>query len=484
LSTAKLKSQKGVKNTIRMTKKEGVVTGLKSLVDFRHMQKFQHEKSERLKPLSESLLQKEERAQARGTTMLDLLGGSKVKPKVTVTAIHSDADDDSDRLTHDGDSDAESLASTKELLNEIISEELQTNGEALSNLLNTCLDSALLTVAFGLRQCGLIVGLFVMVVSAYVNQNNVLLNLKCCSMTNTSQVSYEFSRIAFGRIGEVAFIVFNTVFPFLQMVSYIFAARDAVKICLAELVFPKYADKVNGGLGNHNGSGSGSGSGAGINHNDIRSATTTMLASDSPVSDSTIGLSLAGVGDAASPTDNHDSYLHYLHDFLFDDTVLKCGLWLLLFTPLTYKRDMGSIGAMSWFAFAAAIICCVCVVAHMVLFLIGPASQLSIWTHHEQHRYALGQQRLGAGIAKGIADSGAGNSGTSSEASSPSGTSKSLTSAHESYDHTPPSILSVFGQLIIGSGVLWPTGWIGLCCGIPVLALLFCGEYGAQVRTM
>ena len=235
-----------------------------------------------------------------------------------------------------------------------VAQTLQTNEQATANLLNTCLDSAVLTVGFGLDRCGLLVGFGVMLLSAWLNARSVLLNLECCRLTNSPESSPAFARRALGRAGEAVFLFFNAAFPFLQQVSYVFAVRDALL--------------------------------------------------------------------AVTP----------LSTGLFcNDIALKTLICVVLFAPPTYRRSLPDLGLMSRVAFAACV-CCVSCIAVLSCLRMMPAI---------------------------------------------------LSEDHHFWEVDPSAIdRKVLSSPTRRGGIrMLPDSVVDVCLGGPVLALLFCGEFGAQV---
>lgn len=105
---------------------------------------------------------------------------------------------------------------------------LQTNEEAIVNLLNNCLGSGMLTMGFAIAKAGIIPALCMMALSAFLNRFTLLLNLRTCKLAGCDPASSELGEKAFGSAGRVVLILLYTVFGFLCCVSYVDAAADSV----------------------------------------------------------------------------------------------------------------------------------------------------------------------------------------------------------------------------------------------------------------
>ena len=105
---------------------------------------------------------------------------------------------------------------------------LQTNSEAIVNLLNNCLGSGMLTMGYAIAKAGIIPAICMMALSAFLNRFTLLLNLHTCSLAGCDPASAEIGEKAFGHAGRVALILLYTVFGFLCCVSYVDAAADAI----------------------------------------------------------------------------------------------------------------------------------------------------------------------------------------------------------------------------------------------------------------
>merc|ERR1719277_2405554 len=74
--------------------------------------------------------------------------------------------------------------------------DLQTNTEAITNLLNNCLGSGVLAVALGIRKSGLIAGGIMLVVSCIMNRFSLLLIMDSCKLAGIP--------LSYSTIGSVA----------------------------------------------------------------------------------------------------------------------------------------------------------------------------------------------------------------------------------------------------------------------------------------
>eukprot|EP00404_Azadinium_spinosum_P034004 CAMPEP_0180658880 /NCGR_PEP_ID=MMETSP1037_2-20121125/57261_1 /TAXON_ID=632150 /ORGANISM="Azadinium spinosum, Strain 3D9" /LENGTH=167 /DNA_ID=CAMNT_0022685839 /DNA_START=26 /DNA_END=526 /DNA_ORIENTATION=+ len=70
-------------------------------------------------------------------------------------------------------------------------EGLQTNGEAMLNLLNNCLGSGMLGMGYCVSQLGLVLGLLAMLASLFLNKYTLLLNLKLSTVAGCKPASTE-----------------------------------------------------------------------------------------------------------------------------------------------------------------------------------------------------------------------------------------------------------------------------------------------------
>lgn len=120
-----------------------------------------------------------------------------------------------------GGSDTESPAGESKV-------DLQTNREAVTNLLNNCLGAGLLAVPYAVRNLGLVMAVVVLVLSAMLNRYTLVLIVKCCEIADI-EVSYnKLGSHAFGAAGR-ALVIFVFVFMgFGCLVSYTDATADSI----------------------------------------------------------------------------------------------------------------------------------------------------------------------------------------------------------------------------------------------------------------
>jgi len=105
---------------------------------------------------------------------------------------------------------------------------LQTNGEAIVNLLNNCLGSGMLSMGFAFAKAGILASVGVMLLSAFLNRFTLLLNVKTNALAGTDPSSADVGHKAFGQAGRVSLILLYTIFSFFCCVSYVDASADAV----------------------------------------------------------------------------------------------------------------------------------------------------------------------------------------------------------------------------------------------------------------
>lgn len=131
-------------------------------------------------------------------------------------------------LLHEADEAAEVTPAA-----EAAAASLQTNGEAIVNLLNNCLGSGMLSMGFAIAKAGILPALGMMLFSAVLNRYTLLLNVTTNGLAKTDPASAELGAHAFGGAGRVTLILLYSVFGFLCCVSYVDAAADAVEGLLA-----------------------------------------------------------------------------------------------------------------------------------------------------------------------------------------------------------------------------------------------------------
>ena len=106
--------------------------------------------------------------------------------------------------------------------------ELQSNGEAVVNLLNNCLGSGLLSVAFAVSQAGLAVSLGCIVFFMVLNLFTILLNLKSCQLANCHPGTCQIGQKTFGTFGRLFMTLIFVSQSFFVMVSYADACADGI----------------------------------------------------------------------------------------------------------------------------------------------------------------------------------------------------------------------------------------------------------------
>jgi sodium-coupled neutral amino acid transporter 11 len=106
---------------------------------------------------------------------------------------------------------------------------LQTNGEAMVNLLNNCLGSSLVGISFAIMQAGWGTALVCIVFSVLLNKYTLLLNLKTCFVGQIDPSGTAIAEKAYGKTGKTIMVFTYTFFGFFCMVSYISASADCIK---------------------------------------------------------------------------------------------------------------------------------------------------------------------------------------------------------------------------------------------------------------
>eukprot|EP00929_Paragymnodinium_shiwhaense_P021881 TRINITY_DN14146_c0_g1_i1.p1 TRINITY_DN14146_c0_g1~~TRINITY_DN14146_c0_g1_i1.p1 ORF type:complete len:518 (+),score=145.10 TRINITY_DN14146_c0_g1_i1:77-1630(+) len=108
-------------------------------------------------------------------------------------------------------------------------EGLQTNGEAMVNLLNNCLGSGMLGIAYSIAQTGVLVGLVSMLVSLLLNKFTLLLHQDTCKIAVADPSSAEIAEKTFGNAGKIFMSIFYTFFGFFCMVSMVDGSADSLE---------------------------------------------------------------------------------------------------------------------------------------------------------------------------------------------------------------------------------------------------------------
>jgi len=117
--------------------------------------------------------------------------------------------------------------------------ELQTNAEAVTNLLNNCLGSGVLAVPFAVKNLGIGMGLAALVFSALLNRYTLLLIIKCCELADI-EVSYnKVGAHAFGQSGRLMVVFCFICMGFGCLVSYVDATADSLGGLLKAAGFDK-----------------------------------------------------------------------------------------------------------------------------------------------------------------------------------------------------------------------------------------------------
>jgi len=111
--------------------------------------------------------------------------------------------------------------------------EKQTNTEAIINLLNNCLGSGMLGVAFSIKKAGVLPSIFLMFFSMLLNRSTLLLNLRTCLASGADPATADVGEKAFGKAGKLFMVLLFTLLGFFCMVSYVDASADAVGGILA-----------------------------------------------------------------------------------------------------------------------------------------------------------------------------------------------------------------------------------------------------------
>jgi len=106
-------------------------------------------------------------------------------------------------------------------------DDLQTNMEAITNLLNNCLGSGVLAVAFAISKAGLVVGGLMLVASCLLNRFSLMLLADSCRLANIDVSYNEIGRIALGPPGRYLVMAIFVCMGFGCLVSYLDATIDA-----------------------------------------------------------------------------------------------------------------------------------------------------------------------------------------------------------------------------------------------------------------
>jgi len=105
--------------------------------------------------------------------------------------------------------------------------DLQTNTEAVTNLLNNCLGAGILAVPLAISRVGMLTALVMLILSAFLNRFSLMLLNDSCMLAGI-QLSYcSIANHALGKIGKHSVHFTFTSMGFLCLVSYIDATTDA-----------------------------------------------------------------------------------------------------------------------------------------------------------------------------------------------------------------------------------------------------------------
>lgn len=106
--------------------------------------------------------------------------------------------------------------------------ELQTNAEAVFNLLNNCLGTGVLTVAFSFTRVGLLGGILGLVISALMNRFTLLLLVKCCHIASCEVAAGTLGRVCFGTPGRVIVVISYASLCVGVLIAYTNAMKDGI----------------------------------------------------------------------------------------------------------------------------------------------------------------------------------------------------------------------------------------------------------------
>lgn len=106
--------------------------------------------------------------------------------------------------------------------------DLQSNGEAVTNLLNNCLGSGILSVAKAVSKAGIAASGLMLVLSTLLNRFTLLLLVDSCNIAGMD-ISYAMvARHTLGTPGKLAVIMVFTCMGYLCLVSYLDGTKDAL----------------------------------------------------------------------------------------------------------------------------------------------------------------------------------------------------------------------------------------------------------------
>mmetsp|Transcript_118082 Transcript_118082/g.220736 ORF Transcript_118082/g.220736 Transcript_118082/m.220736 type:complete len:503 (+) Transcript_118082:71-1579(+) len=106
--------------------------------------------------------------------------------------------------------------------------ELMTNGQAMLNLLNNCLGSALLSIGYAVSKLGVIGGAVTIVFAALINRYTCMMSMETSKIAQQDPATTAATEMALGKPGKVVQLVVFFGIGFSCMVSYLTASTDAV----------------------------------------------------------------------------------------------------------------------------------------------------------------------------------------------------------------------------------------------------------------
>lgn len=106
--------------------------------------------------------------------------------------------------------------------------ELQTNGQAICNMLNNCMGSGILGMANGIHLMGLGVGLLTTVFAAIANTFTILMHMDSSRLANEDPATTGAAEKGMGRLGKGIQLTTYFLMGFSSCISYLTASRDAI----------------------------------------------------------------------------------------------------------------------------------------------------------------------------------------------------------------------------------------------------------------
>mmetsp|Transcript_32265 Transcript_32265/g.92894 ORF Transcript_32265/g.92894 Transcript_32265/m.92894 type:complete len:542 (+) Transcript_32265:102-1727(+) len=107
-------------------------------------------------------------------------------------------------------------------------QEGQSTAEAVLNLLNNCLGSGMLAIAFCISKAGIIPSFILIALSILFNRTTLVQIIKTCKIAQCDAASATIGEIAVGKAGRLALIVSYTLLGYFCMVSYVNATTDSL----------------------------------------------------------------------------------------------------------------------------------------------------------------------------------------------------------------------------------------------------------------